>query len=236
MKTNNNSLEQRKEKYLERKRKESVEKVIEYYSYHFKNNRLNLRIIISPKNYPSSEDLVPRPYAFENFFSKLKKGELQGENCDQINQFFDPKALTINNYDFEKPIIIEKWFTISENKYFPNSLIIKPNGVIYYNYHQNAQQNGKVIIHIEQLNDYLKTLFQCITPKIYEQMEYEGNLKLNVNLFDLNDCYIKETESSDNLKLATIFSESYEKSYELKFKELGVAHKKIIIDVRRLFG
>ena len=67
-------------------------------------------------------------------------------------------------------------------------------------------------------------------------MEYESNLKLDVNFFNLNDCYVKETESSDNLKPATISSESYEKSYKLKFEELGVAHGKIVTDIKRLFG
>jgi len=237
MKTNNNnSLKQRKEEYLERRRKESVEKVIEDYSYHFKDNRLNLRIVISPKNYPPSEDLIPIPYTFEDFFNKLKKGELQGENCDQINKFFDREALTINYYDFEKPIVIEKWFTISNNDSFPNSIIIKSDGVIYYNYHQNAQQNGKIIIHINQLSEYLKTLFQCIIPKIYEQMQYKDNLNLDVSIFNLNNCYLRETESSDNLYPATILSDSYDKSFDFKFEALNQAHRGIISKIKGLFS
>ncbi len=237
MKSNNNnsSIEQRKQEYLEKRRKESVNKVIKDYSHHFKKHNLNLRIIISPKNYPTSEDLVPRPYVFEDFFTKLKNGESQGENCNQINQFFDRQALTVNNYDFEKPIIIEKWFTISKNDYFPNSIIIKKDGVIFYNYHQNTRYNGKVIFYIKQLREYLKTLFICIIPKIYIQMEYDDSLILDVNLFNLNNCYIRETQSSGELKPVTISSESYEKSYDLKFQVLNKAHRKILRDIKILF-
>ena len=176
---------------------------------------------------------ISKTYAFENFFRDLKSGDLSREFCTELNRFFDPEGFTVDNYDLEHPIMIEKWFSISENDDYPNSIIIKNDGVIFYNYHQKAQDDGKVIIPFSQLKKALKTLFCCIIPEIYQQMEYEGKLKHEFKIFDLSNCFLRESPTS--LEAIKTTSDACQGHYESALEELGKVQKKILTRISEIF-
>jgi hypothetical protein len=228
-------IEQQKVKYIEKLRQESVKDIIKDNKHIFKNNKFNLRLVISPRDYPIEEMMDFNPYVLtDNLFEIVKREYNSLEEYPRMT-LFDPSYKMIHYNNFEPPIPLEQWKNISSNEEANLSFAIKNDGVIYFNYHRNRTDNGKITLNLELLGIKLRILFTEIISQIYNLMNYTDKLRIEMNSFGLNHCQIIGEEFP--VKFFGLREEhtEFKHQYVLNLQDPINISTLIIRDLRQLF-
>ena len=215
-------------------RKKSVEAIIQENINNSEEKSFTLRAVISPADYPYDEQLDFNPIEFNNFFNQLLNRNYSLNNENQSILFFDPKGSVTDYSAFLHPIIPHEWMSLRKrNRY--NDIMIKKDGVILFITSQNVVIDNKVILDLNHLSIHLEIFFSQIIPEIYENMNYDDRLNINIECLGLGDCYLQNGDHPENTKLPRDTSSIFNKSYILNLQKPITISDKIILDLRRLF-
>ena len=218
----------------ERLRKKSVEAIIQENLNNSEEKCFTLRAVISPADYPCDEQLDFNPNVFNNFFNQLLNRNYSLNNKNQSIIFFDPQGSTIDYSAFLYPIIPDKWMSLRKRNRF-NNIMIKQDGVILFTTSQNVVIDNKVMLNLDHLSIHLEIFFSQIIPEIYENMNYDDRLNINIECLGLSDCYLQNGDHPENTKLPRDTSSIFSKSYILNLQNPIRISYIIIRDLRRLF-
>ena len=221
-------------KKKEKLRKKSVKVIIQENINISEERGFTLRAVISPADYPYDEQLDFNPHEFNNFFNQLLNRNYYLNNENQSTLFFDPQGSTIDYSVFLHPSIPDKWESLRKRNRF-NSIIIKQDGVMLFITSQNVVIENRVILDLDHLSMHLEIFFFQIIPEIYENMNYNDRLKINIECLGLNDCCLQNGEHPENIKLPRDTSSIFSKPYILNLQNPITISNKIIHDLRRLF-
>lgn len=217
-------------------RQKSVRDIIDVYHESFNNNSFNMGVILSPRNYPYDEILQFDPNDFDEYFSQIVRKRYNLNDNSHSVEFFDPHGYLIDYSAFDPPIIPEIWFNLSRNDRFNNSIIIKNDGVIYFNSAQNSLVNERILLNLNLLCIYLNIFFSQIIPEIYNRMNYDEKVMINAECSGLNDCYLQIGDSLEGLKSLRDPSSTFKKSYILNLQRPIQIKEKIILYLKWLFN
>lgn len=218
----------------ERLRKKSVEAIIQENIDNSEEKGFTLRAVISSADYPYDEQLDFNPFEFNNFFNQLLNRNYSLNNEDQSIIFFDPQGSVIDYSAFLHPIIPDKWMNLRKRNRF-NNIMIKQDGVILFITSQNIVIDNKVILDLDHLSIHLEIFFSQIIPKIYENMNYDNRLNINIECLGLSDCYLQNGDHPENTKLPRDKSSIFNRFYILNLQNPITISDIIILDLRRLF-
>lgn len=218
----------------EKLRRKSVEAIIQEDFKISEEEGVTLRAVISPADYPYDEQLDFNPFEFNNFFNQLIYRSYSLNKESQSAFFFDPNGSIIDYSAFLHPIIPEKWMSERKSDRF-NNIMIKNDGVILFITSQNVLLNDKFILNLNHLSNYLEILFSQIIPKIYNQMNYEDRLNIDVDFFGLSLSYLQNGDNPEDFKLPRDTSSIFSHSYILNLQNPIKINNIIILDIRRLF-
>lgn len=218
----------------ERLRKKSVEAIIQENINNSEEKGFTLRAVISPADYPYDEQLDFNPFEFNNFFNQLLNRNYSLNDENQSILFFDPQGSITDYSVFLHPIIPDEWMSLRKRNRF-NNIMIKQDGVIWFITSQNVVIENKVILDLDHLSIHLERFFSQIIPVIYENMNYDDRLNINIECLGLGDCYLQNGDHPENTKLPRDTSSIFSKSYILNLQNPITISDKIIIDLRRLF-
>lgn len=167
-------------------REEAVKNILSDFSKFNQDKNFNFKIILSPKSYPIySESLDFNFQEFSDFFYDIVNGNFEYDNNQERIILFDPEGFTIKTTDFTPPIPLNEWMNISEHRRFPNSIIIKKDGVILFN-HTQIIEGVQNIIDFNIIYKHLILFITKLVPKIYEKMNYDEKIKILVEYGDLS--------------------------------------------------
>jgi len=218
----------------EKLRRKSVEAIIQENFKISEEEGVTLRAVISPADYPYDEQLDFNPFEFKNFFNQLINRIYSFNKENQSAFFFDPQGSIIDYSAFLIPIHPDKWMSERKSDRF-NNIMIKQDGVILFITSQNVLIDNKVILDLKHLSRHLEILFTQIIPEIYEKMNYEDRLNIDIDCFGLSDSYLQIGEYPENVKLPRDTSSIFSQSYILNLQNPIKISDIIILDIRRLF-
>lgn len=217
-------------------REESINDVIQNNFSWFKNNNINLRIIFSPKDYPHTyERLDFNEWEFNDFFKRLINFRYTHNKISDSIQFFDPTGEQMDWTQLDHPPIPDFWMDITRTDDIENSIIIKNDGVIYFNSSQNYNYEDKSVLDLKKLHTNLQLLMNQIIPKIYEKMNYNKKLSIDIECFGINDCCLLERSDPPIYKEPRNQTMKFKKSYVLHLENPIKIHLNIIRDIRVYF-
>jgi len=220
---------------LENMRKQSVEAIVNDYINSFKENKINLRIIFSPESYPYYEKLEFDPNEFDEFFNQISRKSYSLDRITHSIKFFDERDILTDYSGFNHAPIPDLWINLSSNNRSYNSIIIKNDGVIFFNYSQYVMKEDKILVDLEQLSIHMEILFSQIILKIYEKMNYDGRLKIDIESSEFNNCYLRNGEPYENIKSLRTPLTRFKKSYILDLQNPISINNRITQEFRRLF-
>lgn len=225
-------LKIKKEALIER----SINDLIQNYSSRFTTERINLRIIFSPIDYPHNyEKLDFNEWEFNDFFNDLIHKRYSVGEMNNFIQFFDPRGEIMDWKQFNYNPIPEYWYCIKKRENIDNSIVIKNDGVIYFNSSQNYSYEDKSVLNLTQLEIYLKILINQIIPNIYENLNYIGKLSLKIDCFGINNSYLLERSEPPTFKEPKDQNTIFENSYVLNLENPISIHLNIINNIRKYF-
>jgi len=164
------------EKKQEEMREKAVTEILSDSSKFFHDINFNFKIVLSPKSYPIYNESLDFDFQdFSDFFFDITIG----------TNGFDSEGFSLKTRNFIQPMTLNEWMNISEHRRFPNSIIIKKDGVIMFNHAQTIEE-AHTIIDFNIISKHLTLFITEIVPKIYEKMNYAEKIKMLVEYGDLS--------------------------------------------------
>jgi len=206
----NDIFKQEKAKIL---RKKTVKKILQDTIHLFHNKYYNLKIVLSPEEYPLNGNLGFNHSNFTKFCRIILKGQYQSGKSSKTQQIFDPESDSPLFAEYSFPQSFDEWECISTHiERNPDSLVIHEDGVILFVHSQVISTITEKIINLNMLSNHLHLFFLQLVPEIYAKMSYQKRLKILIKPGNLTNYHLLKGEPF----------EIYEFNPTKKFEETGI--------------